>query len=135
MEEANKALKRQRQNIQELENEKTQMARSLKTSRSKQNKLKDEKNTDSVYQLIEGQDNLNVMIKREIAAGKDLSTEINRIERQIAQQRKTANQMGQPSGMKQIIIFLWILRFLMFIFFILTIIKIGNLEINLYTSY
>ena len=63
MEEANKALKRQRQNIQELENEKTQMARSLKTSRSKQNKLKDEKNTDSVYQLIEGQDNLNVMIK------------------------------------------------------------------------
>ena len=35
MEEANKALKRQRQNIQELENEKTQMARSLKTSRSK----------------------------------------------------------------------------------------------------
>ena len=105
MEEANKALKRQRQNIQELENEKTQMARSLKTSRSKQNKLKDEKNTDSVYQLIEGQDNLNVMIKREIAAGKDLSTEINRIERQIAQQRKTANQMGQPSGMKEIIIF------------------------------
>ena len=105
MEEANKALKRQRQNIQELENEKTQMARSLKTSRSKQNKLKDEKNTDSVYQLIEGQDNLNVMIKREIAAGKDLSTEINRIERQIAQQRKTANQMGQPSGMKYIIIY------------------------------
>ena len=100
LEEANKALKRQRQNIQELENEKTQMARSLKTSRSKQNKLKDEKNTDSVYQLIEGQDNLNVMIKREIAAGKDLSTEINRIERQIAQQRKTANQMGQPSGTK-----------------------------------
>ena len=105
MEEANKALKRQRQNIQELENEKTQMARSLKTSRSKQNKLKDEKNTDSVYQLIEGQDNLNVMIKREIAAGKDLSTEINRIERQIAQQRKTANQMGQPSGMKLMIIY------------------------------
>jgi len=98
LEEANKALKRQRQNIGELEAEKQHLLRNIKITKSKQNRNKDAENAARVSRLVEEQDTLSIMIKREITACKDLSGEINRIERQIAQQRRQANQNASPSN-------------------------------------
>ena len=72
-------MKRQRQNIQELDAEKHHLTRSLRVTRSKQNRNKDAENAAKVARLVEEQDTMNIMIKREIEACKDLSGEINRI--------------------------------------------------------
>ena len=48
-------------------------------TRSKQNRNKDAENAAKVARLVEEQDTMNIMIKREIEACKDLSGEINRI--------------------------------------------------------
>lgn len=95
LEEASKALKRQRANIHELELERRQLNRSLRVSRSKQNRNKDAENAAKIARLAEDQDTITIMIKREKQALKDLEGEINRIERQIAQQRKSANNAGK----------------------------------------
>jgi hypothetical protein len=47
--------------------------------------------------LAEEQDTLTIMIKREKQGAMDLESEIQRVERQIAQQRKAAN-LGPAGG-------------------------------------
>ena len=99
LEEASKALKRQRKTLDELQAEKTDVQRRLRVTKSKQNRNKDAENAAKIARLAEEQDTLIIMIKRETQALKDLEAEINRVERQIAQQRRVAN--SAPEGGNQ----------------------------------
>lgn len=64
LEEANKALKRQRKNIEELSFEKTDLSRKLRQTRSKQNRNKDAENAAKIARLAEEQDTITIMISR-----------------------------------------------------------------------
>ena len=72
LEEASKALKRQRKILDELLAEKTGILRQLRVTKSKQNRNKDAENAAKIARLAEEQDTLIIMIKREIQALKDL---------------------------------------------------------------
>lgn len=64
LEEANKALKRQRKNIEELASEKTDLSRKLRQTKSKQNRNKDAENAAKIARLAEEQDTITIMISR-----------------------------------------------------------------------
>ncbi len=96
LEEASKALKRQRKVIEELQGEKTELARKLRVTKSKQNRKKDAENTAKIARLAEEQDTMTILIRQETKNLKDLEGEINRVERQIAQQRREANAAPAP---------------------------------------
>ena len=72
LEEASKALKRQRKILDELLAEKNGIQRQLRVTKSKQNRNKDAENAAKIARLAEEQDTLIIMIKREIQALKDL---------------------------------------------------------------
>ena len=72
LEEASKALKRQRKILDELLAEKNAIQRQLRVTKSKQNRNKDAENAAKIARLAEEQDTLIIMIKREIQALKDL---------------------------------------------------------------
>lgn len=97
VEETGKALKRQRKNINELNVEKAELTRKLRVTKSRHNRNKDAENAAKIARLAEEQDTLGIMIKREKQNMKDLQSEINRIERQIAQQRRVANAGNSES--------------------------------------
>ena len=78
LEEASKALKRQRKNLEELLNEKNDLIRKLRVTRSRQNRNKDAENAAKIARLAEEQDTLAIMIKRETQSLIDLDGEINR---------------------------------------------------------
>ena len=98
LEEVSKALKRQRKNIEELSTEKTELGRKLRVTKSKQNRNKDAENTAKIARLAEEHDTLSILIRREKQALKDLEGEINRVERQIAQQRRIANSVPEDAA-------------------------------------
>ena len=125
LEEATKALRRQRKAIFDLENQKLQLVRTLTVSRSKDNVRKDARNSQRISNLISEQvellkvqprfpaklifavkipfeiffqEDLIGTIKKEKSDFKDLDFEIQRLERQIAQQRKVANQKSSSSA-------------------------------------
>merc|ERR1739844_569809 len=82
----------------DLENQKLQLARSLGVCRSKENTRKDSTNANFIANLAEEQENLIQTTKREKAEFKDLDIEVRRLERQIGQQRRSANQSASPSS-------------------------------------
>lgn len=65
VEETGKALKRQRKNINELNDEKAELARKLRVTKSRHNRNKDAENAAKIARLAEEQDTLGIMIKRE----------------------------------------------------------------------
>ena len=65
VEETGKALKRQRKNIYELNDEKAELARKLRVTKSRHNRNKDAENAAKIARLAEEQDTLGIMIKRE----------------------------------------------------------------------
>ena len=79
LEEASKALKRQRKNIEELAGEKTYLIRQLRVTKSRQNRNKDAENAAKIARLAEEQDTLGIMIKREMQSLKSFDGEITRL--------------------------------------------------------
>ena len=65
VEETGKALKRQRKNINELNDEKAELARKLRVTKSRHNRNKDAENAAKIARLAEEQDTLGILIKRE----------------------------------------------------------------------
>ena len=63
LEEASKALKRQRKILDELQAEKYGINRQLRVTKSKQNRNKDAENAAKIARLAEEQDTLIIMIK------------------------------------------------------------------------
>ncbi|CAB4061738.1 unnamed protein product [Lepeophtheirus salmonis] len=100
-EEANKALRRQRKIITDFEKEKNDRARVLNIIKSKTNCRKEDENASRIMRLAEEQENLLTSIMEEKVVVQDLNKEIRRIEKQIAQQRKTlkgvSNSIKKPS--------------------------------------
>ena len=90
MEEATKALRRQRKLIDDLERDKNEVNRSIKMSKSKKNARKDSENAAKLARLAEEQETLITNIKEQKTIFSTLDGETQRIERQIAHQRRVA---------------------------------------------
>ena len=90
VEEATKALRRQRKLIDDLDREKAEVVRSMKMSQSKKNARKDSENAAKLARLAEEQEHLITNIREQKLVSNTLDGEIQKIERQIAHQRRLA---------------------------------------------
>ncbi|XP_059086891.1 coiled-coil domain-containing protein 63-like [Tigriopus californicus] len=97
LEEATKALRRQRKTMEDLEAERDELRQCHKTAASKRNSKKDGENAAKVARLAEEQETLINAMKSEKTVTKDLDTEIRRIERQIGNHLKSAKLIPKTS--------------------------------------
>lgn len=101
LDEATKALRRQRKIIDDLDREKADLERELKTATSRQNSRRDGENAAKLARLAEEQETFLSSIRAERSAQGDLQAEVTRIERMVAHQRRAAAAKANPIAAMQ----------------------------------